>query len=42
MWKQKIGISLGNHYEFPTNEMVDLVSRVVLMRFRLSGKRALI
>ncbi len=28
MWKQKIGISLGNHYEFPTNEMVDLVSRV--------------
>lgn len=27
MWKQKIGISLGNHYELPTNEIVDIVCK---------------
>lgn len=28
MWKQQIGISLGNQYKLPTNEMVDIVSKV--------------
>ncbi|MCQ2435439.1 MAG: sugar phosphate isomerase/epimerase [Clostridia bacterium] len=28
MWKQKLGISLGNHYDIPTVEVVDIVHSV--------------
>ena len=28
MWKQKIGISLNNHYKIPTSEIVNIVSNV--------------
>lgn len=28
MWKQKIGISLGNHYDIPTPEIVKLVAEI--------------
>lgn len=27
MWKQKIGMSLGNHYKIPTSEIVNIVSK---------------
>ena len=28
MWKQKIGISLGNHYGVPTTEVIDIIKQV--------------
>jgi len=28
MWKQKIGISIGNHYDIPTPELVRMLSRI--------------